>query len=64
MNGAVADGLLASYAAGSSVEYRCNEYYLLRGSKISRCEQGKWSSPPVCLGKKESTWNVYVRTFM
>ncbi|XP_025212564.1 coagulation factor XIII B chain [Theropithecus gelada] len=49
MNGAVADGLLASYAAGSSVEYRCNEYYLLRGSKISRCEQGKWSSPPVCL---------------
>ncbi|XP_031513280.1 coagulation factor XIII B chain isoform X3 [Papio anubis] len=49
MNGAVADGLLASYAVGSSVEYRCNEYYLLRGSKISRCEQGKWSSPPVCL---------------
>nr|XP_005540363.1 PREDICTED: coagulation factor XIII B chain isoform X1 [Macaca fascicularis] len=49
MNGAVADGLLASYAAGSSVEYRCNEYYLLKGSKISRCEQGKWSSPPVCL---------------
>ncbi|XP_013202236.1 coagulation factor XIII B chain isoform X2 [Microtus ochrogaster] len=48
-NGAVVDGLLASYTTGSSVEYRCNEYYLLRGSKTSRCEQGKWSSPPVCL---------------
>ncbi|XP_058525670.1 coagulation factor XIII B chain [Ochotona princeps] len=48
-NGAVVDGLLTSYATGSSVEYRCNEYYLLRGPKISRCEQGRWSPPPVCL---------------
>lgn len=48
-NGAVVDGLLASYTTGSSVEYRCNEYFLLNGSKASRCEQGKWSSPPVCL---------------
>lgn len=52
-NGAVVDGLLASYTTGSSVEYRCNEYYLLRGSKASHCEQGKWSSPPVCLGKQQ-----------
>nr|XP_030739968.1 coagulation factor XIII B chain-like isoform X2 [Globicephala melas] len=49
INGAVIGGLLASYPTGSSVEYRCNEYYLLRGAKISHCEQGKWSSPPVCL---------------
>ncbi|XP_004685543.1 PREDICTED: coagulation factor XIII B chain [Condylura cristata] len=48
-NGAVVDGLLPSYKSGSSVEYRCNEYYLLNGTKISHCEQGKWSSPPVCL---------------
>ncbi|XP_023564327.1 coagulation factor XIII B chain isoform X2 [Octodon degus] len=48
-NGAITDGLLSSYTTGSSVEYKCNEYYLLEGSKISRCEQGKWSSPPVCL---------------
>nr|XP_034369462.1 coagulation factor XIII B chain [Arvicanthis niloticus] len=48
-NGAVVDGLLASYTTGSSVEYRCNEYYLLNGSKTSHCEQGMWSSPPVCL---------------
>ncbi|XP_006892166.1 PREDICTED: coagulation factor XIII B chain [Elephantulus edwardii] len=49
INGAVVDELLTSYTTGSTVEYRCNEYYLLRGSKISRCEQGKWTSPPICL---------------
>nr|XP_017530913.1 coagulation factor XIII B chain [Manis javanica] len=49
INGAVVDGLLTSYTTGSSVEYRCDEYYLLKGAKISRCEQGKWSPPPVCL---------------
>uniref|UniRef100_A0A8C7B667 Coagulation factor XIII B chain n=2 Tax=Neovison vison TaxID=452646 RepID=A0A8C7B667_NEOVI len=49
INGAVVDGLLASYTTGSSVEYRCNEYYLLSGAKVSRCEQGRWSSPPICL---------------
>ncbi|XP_003410399.2 coagulation factor XIII B chain [Loxodonta africana] len=49
INGAIVDGLLASYTTGSSVEYRCNEYYLLKGSKTSHCEQGKWTSPPVCL---------------
>uniref|UniRef100_A0A8D2CN80 Coagulation factor XIII B chain n=1 Tax=Sciurus vulgaris TaxID=55149 RepID=A0A8D2CN80_SCIVU len=48
-NGAVVGVLLPSYTTGSSVEYRCNEYYLLRGSKISHCEQGRWSSPPICL---------------
>uniref|UniRef100_A0A8B9XC25 Coagulation factor XIII B chain n=1 Tax=Bos mutus grunniens TaxID=30521 RepID=A0A8B9XC25_BOSMU len=49
INGAIIGELLASYPTGSSVEYRCNEYYLLRGAKISHCEQGRWSSPPVCL---------------
>ncbi|XP_005375172.1 PREDICTED: coagulation factor XIII B chain isoform X2 [Chinchilla lanigera] len=49
INGTITDGLLSSYTTGSSVEYKCNEYYLLKGSKISQCEQGKWSSPPVCL---------------
>ncbi|XP_008507404.2 coagulation factor XIII B chain isoform X1 [Equus przewalskii] len=50
INGAVVDGLSANYTTGSSVEYKCNEYYLLRGEKTSHCEQGKWSSPPpVCL---------------
>lgn len=49
INGAVVDGILPSYTSGSAVEYRCNEYYLLKGAKFSHCEQGKWSPPPVCL---------------
>uniref|UniRef100_A0A8C9Q474 Sushi domain-containing protein n=1 Tax=Spermophilus dauricus TaxID=99837 RepID=A0A8C9Q474_SPEDA len=48
-NEAVVGVLLPSYTTGSSVEYRCNEYYLLRGTKISHCGQGRWSSPPVYL---------------
>ncbi|XP_048080961.1 coagulation factor XIII B chain isoform X4 [Ursus arctos] len=52
INGAVVDGLLASYTTGSSVEYRCNEYYLLSGAKVSHCEQGRWSPPPICLESK------------
>lgn len=51
-------GLLASYPAGASVEYRCDEYYLLKGAQKSQCEQGRWSPPPVCLGKAENTLNV------
>ncbi|XP_075397974.1 coagulation factor XIII B chain [Tenrec ecaudatus] len=49
INGAVVDELLASYTPGSSVEYRCDEYYLLKGSKMSHCEQGQWTPLPICL---------------
>ncbi|XP_054432422.1 coagulation factor XIII B chain isoform X2 [Pteronotus mesoamericanus] len=49
VNGAIVHGSLASYTAGSSVEYKCNQYYLLKGEKRSRCEHGQWSDPPVCL---------------
>ncbi|XP_077013419.1 coagulation factor XIII B chain isoform X1 [Tamandua tetradactyla] len=49
INGAVVDEVLTSYTTGSSVEYRCNEYYLLSGSKLSHCERGTWSPLPVCL---------------
>ncbi|XP_066094543.1 coagulation factor XIII B chain [Saccopteryx bilineata] len=49
VNGAVVSGLSASYTVGSSVEYRCNEYYLLKGAQRSHCERGQWSPPPVCL---------------
>uniref|UniRef100_A0A8C8YLZ1 Coagulation factor XIII B chain n=1 Tax=Prolemur simus TaxID=1328070 RepID=A0A8C8YLZ1_PROSS len=50
VNGAVVGGLLENYTPGSSVEYRCAEYHLLRGWKVSHCERGRWSPPPpVCL---------------
>ena len=58
MNGAVVDGLLVNYAAGSSVEYKCHQYYLLKGEERSHCQHGQWSAPPVCLGKTENALNV------
>ncbi|XP_012872748.1 PREDICTED: coagulation factor XIII B chain-like [Dipodomys ordii] len=48
-NGTVVGGVLESYKHGDSVEYRCNEYYLLSGTKTSHCRKGEWSSPPVCM---------------
>ncbi|XP_043860155.1 coagulation factor XIII B chain isoform X2 [Dromiciops gliroides] len=48
-HGTIVDELLPSYVTGSSVEYRCNIYYLLNGSQKSECVQGKWSTPPICL---------------
>ncbi|XP_045672617.1 coagulation factor XIII B chain isoform X2 [Phyllostomus hastatus] len=49
LHGAVVGRLLVSYAAGSSVEYKCHQYYLLKGEGRSRCQHGQWSAPPVCL---------------
>ncbi|KAM7050350.1 coagulation factor XIII B chain isoform 1-T1 [Molossus nigricans] len=48
-NGAVIDQLSGRYAAGASVEYRCNEYYIMRGTQMSYCDYGHWTPPPVCL---------------
>ncbi|XP_044539471.1 coagulation factor XIII B chain-like, partial [Gracilinanus agilis] len=48
-HGTIVDELLSSYETGSSVEYRCNIYYLLSGSQRALCVQGKWSTPPICL---------------
>ncbi|XP_048213006.1 coagulation factor XIII B chain-like [Perognathus longimembris pacificus] len=48
-HGAVVGEVLASYPPGASVEYRCEEYYLLSGIETSHCELGAWTSPPVCL---------------
>ncbi|XP_007481070.2 coagulation factor XIII B chain isoform X2 [Monodelphis domestica] len=48
-HGTIVDELLPSYVTGSSVEYRCNIYYLLSGSPKTLCVQGKWSTPPICL---------------
>ncbi|XP_074078382.1 coagulation factor XIII B chain isoform X2 [Macrotis lagotis] len=48
-HGNIVNELLPSYKTGSSVEYRCNIYYLLSGSQNSQCVQGKWSAPPICL---------------
>ncbi|XP_077188840.1 coagulation factor XIII B chain isoform X2 [Paroedura picta] len=41
--------LLTSYEPGSSVEFQCFRYHLLKGSGTVYCEQGNWTEPPICL---------------
>uniref|UniRef100_A0A8C7BWG7 Sushi domain-containing protein n=1 Tax=Neovison vison TaxID=452646 RepID=A0A8C7BWG7_NEOVI len=48
-NGDITSFPLAAYAPGSSVEYKCQAYYVLQGPRTVTCRNGKWSSPPKCL---------------
>ncbi|XP_032173790.1 complement factor H-like isoform X4 [Mustela erminea] len=48
-NGDITSFPLAAYALGSSVEYKCQAYYVLQGPRTVTCRNGKWSSPPKCL---------------
>ncbi|XP_028617232.1 complement factor H-like [Grammomys surdaster] len=48
-NGDITSLSLPAYAPLSSVEYQCQNYYLLKGKKTITCRNGKWSEPPTCL---------------
>ncbi|XP_032771112.1 complement factor H-related protein 2-like isoform X2 [Rattus rattus] len=48
-NGDITSLSLPEYAPLSSVEYQCQNYFLLKGNKIITCRNGKWSDPPTCL---------------
>ncbi|ELK24908.1 Coagulation factor XIII B chain [Myotis davidii] len=48
-HGVIVGDVLPSYPTGAIVEYRCNEYYIMKGEKKSSCDHGMWSSPPLCL---------------
>lgn len=48
-NGDITSFPLAAYAPGSSVEYKCQAFYVLQGPRTIRCRNGKWSPPPKCL---------------
>ncbi|XP_056379517.1 coagulation factor XIII B chain-like isoform X2 [Hyla sarda] len=37
------------YRSGESVEYKCPEYYILKGNRVVRCLNGVWDEAPVCL---------------
>ncbi|XP_070587320.1 complement factor H-like isoform X2 [Erythrolamprus reginae] len=37
------------YKSGSSVEFRCQNYYAIQGEKRSFCDNGTWTKVPVCL---------------
>ncbi|KAF3813097.1 hypothetical protein GH733_018954, partial [Mirounga leonina] len=48
-NGDITSFPSSTYAPGSSVEYKCQSFYVLQGYKTIRCRNGQWSSPPKCL---------------
>nr|XP_020139915.1 complement factor H [Microcebus murinus] len=48
-NGDITSFPLQVYARGSSVEYQCQNLYVLQGNKQITCRNGQWSEPPKCL---------------
>ncbi|XP_075792823.1 complement factor H-like isoform X4 [Pelodiscus sinensis] len=47
-NGDIISEQLPVYAAGSSVEYKCQRFHGMTGSKTITCRLGKWTAPPIC----------------
>uniref|UniRef100_A0A8B9I7S0 Coagulation factor XIII B chain n=2 Tax=Anser TaxID=8842 RepID=A0A8B9I7S0_9AVES len=46
-----------TYHNGDKVRIQCQSKFEIRGSEEIRCEKGKWTSPPICIGsinKQES----------
>ncbi|NXP08630.1 CFAH factor, partial [Thinocorus orbignyianus] len=37
------------YPQGKTLEYKCQDLYVLEGSQSIMCINGQWTSPPVCL---------------
>ncbi|XP_043856159.1 complement factor H isoform X2 [Dromiciops gliroides] len=48
-NGDTINFLSPEYAPGSTVEYRCQQFYVLQGSPIVTCRNGLWTKEPTCL---------------
>ncbi|XP_043856162.1 complement factor H-like isoform X2 [Dromiciops gliroides] len=48
-NGDTINFLSPEYAPGSTVEYRCQQFYVLQGSPIVTCRNGLWTREPTCL---------------
>lgn len=40
---------LQEYQHGDTVECKCPNFYILKGSPTIICLRGQWTSPPVCL---------------
>lgn len=49
-NGIVAGDFVEEYRHGDRKQYECNTEFKLVGPKEIECVDGKWSSPPSCIG--------------
>ncbi|XP_070602468.1 complement factor H-like isoform X2 [Erythrolamprus reginae] len=58
------------YKSGSSVEFRCQNYYAIQGEKRSFCDNGTWTKVPVCLktclkpSERDFTFNTTKSVFL
>uniref|UniRef100_A0A452VNC3 Complement factor H related 5 n=1 Tax=Ursus maritimus TaxID=29073 RepID=A0A452VNC3_URSMA len=48
-NGDISSFPLSVYPPGSTVQYRCQSFYELRGPIDVICRNGQWSEPPKCI---------------
>ncbi|XP_060088354.1 coagulation factor XIII B chain-like [Heteronotia binoei] len=48
-NGAVLNPVQAQYPPGTTLQYRCQNLYIMNGSPVVRCENGLWTKPPTCI---------------
>ncbi|XP_018428630.1 PREDICTED: coagulation factor XIII B chain-like [Nanorana parkeri] len=47
-NGDVPDLRKLSYPSGSSVKYKCANYYKMEGKETITCRDGEWEKEPIC----------------
>lgn len=50
-NGDLREGLRFEYQNGESVQYICQNDYVLDGSGYRTCKNGEWTGTMKCLGK-------------
>ncbi|XP_040189731.1 complement factor H-like isoform X2 [Rana temporaria] len=48
LSGDIADTKKPSYQSGSSVKYKCANFYVLEGNEFVTCTDGEWGKEPTC----------------
>ncbi|NWH60294.1 CFAH factor, partial [Geococcyx californianus] len=48
-NGELLSFSMQEYEPGTTLEYKCPNFYVLKGTQYITCTDGQWSTPPVCL---------------
>ncbi|XP_070586711.1 complement factor H-related protein 1-like isoform X1 [Erythrolamprus reginae] len=49
-NGDIIDTLKETYLQSESVNYQCQNFYIMEGSSRVTCQNGRWSQTPTCRG--------------